>query len=417
MHETLEYLYSLERFGIKLGLDVMHQLMDILDHPEQRLRSIHVTGTNGKGSTCAFLASVLRTAGYKVGLYTSPHLVRFNERIKVDGVDISDDDLIRLTTLIRGKLDGIEPTFFEFTTALAFLYFAEKKVDIAVIEVGMGGRLDATNVVVPEVSVITHVALDHTEYLGKTLLDIAREKAGIVKKGVPLVTAETNPEALDVFRKVCAEKKSELFVVQDLLHAQSLADGKFSVTGKVSGTFFLSLPGNHQITNACTALVALSVIKTKFPIPARALQDGLATAEWPGRLMVVSEKPMVVLDGAHNVDGMRVLSEYVGTLPRRKTLMIGIAQDKDAAAMVKLIVPLFENVIVTQGNFKPMDAEALARVVRKHCSNVTVVLSSAEAFEKARAAVRGNELLLVTGSLYLVGDVIRLLEKTYSLLR
>ena len=370
--------------------------MDILDHPEKKFKSIHVTGTNGKGSTCAFLASILRKAGYNVGLYTSPHLVRFNERIKVDGVDISDKDLIRLTSLIRGKLNGIEPTFFEFTTALAFLYFAECTVDIAVVEVGMGGRLDATNVIVPEVSVITHVAFDHQEHLGKTLLDIGWEKVGIMKKSVPLVTAETNPEILTLFRKVCAENGSEMIVVRG------------------TDEWKLSLRGKHQMVNARTAVAALRVIQDTFPVSEKAIREGLATASWPGRLMVVSEKPLIILDGAHNVDGMVVLRDYVMTLPWRKTLLIAIAEDKDAVAMVRLIVPLFENVVVTQGNFKPRDAEKLAVEVKKNCSNVTIISSAAEAFEKARASVKDNELLLVTGSLYVVGDVLKLLEQTTS---
>jgi dihydrofolate synthase/folylpolyglutamate synthase len=304
MHEVLEYLYSLERFGIKLGLDVMKQLMDILDHPECGFRSIHVTGTNGKGSTCAFIASVLQKAGYNVGLYTSPHLVRFNERIKVNGVDISDEELIRLTSLIRGKRNGIEATFFEFTTALAFLYFAECKVDIAVIEVGMGGRLDATNVIVPEVCVITHVAFDHLEHLGKTLIEIAREKAGIVKKRVPVVIAETNTEILVLFRKVCRESGSEMIVVRG------------------TEEWTLSLRGKHQMVNARTAVAALRVIRNRFPVSEKAIREGLATASWPGRLMVVSENPLVILDGAHNVDGMMVLRDYVSALSHRRFLCL-----------------------------------------------------------------------------------------------
>ena len=392
MHKVLEYLYSLERFGIKLGLDVMNQLMDVLDHPEKKFKSIHVTGTNGKGSTCAFLASILRKAGYTVGLYTSPHLIRFNERIKLNGVDISDKDLIRFTSVIREKLHGIDATFFEFTTALAFLYFAEKKVDIAVIEVGMGGRLDATNVIVPEVCVITHVAFDHLEHLGKTLIEIAREKAGIVKTNVPLVTAETHPDVLALFRKVCHDHGSEMTVVGD------------------AGDWKLSLRGEHQTVNARTAVAALRVIHDIFPVSDQAIREGLATAKWPGRLMVVSEKPLIILDGAHNLDGMLALRDYIVELPRRKILLLGIAEDKDVSAMVKLIVPLFEQVIVTQGNFKPMDAGKLAGEVRKHCSNVTIVPSAAEAFRKARASVKKNELLLVTGSLYLVGDVLGVLE-------
>src|SRR3989338_1387571 len=250
MQSTLDYLYSLERFGIKLGLETTQKMLDVLENPHHTFKSIHVTGTNGKGSTCAFLASILQEAGYKTGLYTSPHLVKFNERIKINGFDIPHQDLLQLISEIKEKCSHLNPTFFEFTTAMAFLYFARQKVDFAVIEVGMGGRLDATNVIMPEVSIITNIGFDHMKHLGDSKEAIAREKAAIIKEKVPLVTAEQDPLLVSYFEKVCRQKQSPIFLVKDVTiisKQESLSGQSFTVDG---GKFSITLLGRHQQTNA-----------------------------------------------------------------------------------------------------------------------------------------------------------------------
>lgn len=224
MHQELEYLYHLERFGVKPGLGVMRELMDVLGHPEKKFKSIHVTGTNGKGSTCAMVESVLRESGIKTALYTSPHLYTFNERIKISGVPISDSDLISLIQEIRDVVEknNLQPTFFEFTTALAFLYFSRAHIDIAVIEVGMGGRLDATNVITPLLSIITNVGLDHMEFLGDTVEEIAREKAGIIKEGVPVITREEDENILNIFNEEAKKNNTHVIRAQDVVSTKVL---------------------------------------------------------------------------------------------------------------------------------------------------------------------------------------------------
>lgn len=418
--KELEYLYGLERFGIKLGLEVMQELMERLGHPEKSFKSIHIAGTNGKGSTAAFVASALRKAGYNVGLYTSPHLIRFNERIQVNGEEITDRELIYFIELVRKKIenaqDKLQATFFEFATAIAFLYFAHKKVDIAVIEVGMGGRLDATNVITPEVCVITNIGFDHEEHLGSGLLEIAREKAGIIKKHVPVVTAERNKEVLDYFRDVCKGKESELFVVQEHLKANGVAESlggqEFAVNGAIEGRFSIRLLGEHQVENACCALLALKLLGLcGINIHKVAMQEGLSAAEWDGRLQIISRKPLVIVDGAHNAAGIEALCNFVKRFENRKVLVIGIAKDKRIGEMVKLIAPLFEKVIVTKGSFKPAETSVIAEEARKYCDDVKEIEDVNEAIEAAFGFAEKGDTILVTGSLYMVGDALAVLKK------
>ena len=295
MQETLDYLYGLERFGIKLGLEVVTELLELLGNPQDQLKSIHIAGTNGKGSTANFIYSVLKEAGYKVGLYTSPHLIKFNERIKINDVEISDNELVELTELIKKKKKNLQPTFFEFTTALAFLYFAQQKCDYVVIETGMGGRLDATNVLNPLVSVITNVSLDHTKYLGEDKLQIAGEKAAIIKENGIVVTGEKDGNVLELFLKVCLEKNAELVILKE--EEINKSDLKITMLGK------------HQLRNAALAKKAIELSQIK--ITPNAMEQWLMKAKWPGRLQMVCDKPLVILDGAHNVVGMEKLKEFV----------------------------------------------------------------------------------------------------------
>lgn len=384
MQQILDYLYNLERFGIKLGLEVITKLLGQLDNPQNQFKSIHIAGTNGKGSTAAFLAQILLEAGYKVGLYTSPHLVKFNERIKVNGKDISDDELVKLTELIKGKLAGFQPTFFEFTTALAFQYFAQNNVNFAVIETGMGGRLDATNVLKPEISIITNISLDHQEHLGETKDVIALEKAAIIKENSLVVTAEKDKTILNLFKDICKDMNSSLFIAN-----------KENIN--------IPLLGEYQVENASTAALTARLLK----IEEHFIEKGIGNIKWPGRLQFL--KRNLLVDSAHNIEGMKNLVNFVKDIPNKKVLVLGIAEDKDIYEMVKLIVPLFENIIITKGNYKPADCSLIKKEVEKFNKNIIIEESPIKAVKTAQSLAQKDDLILVTGSIYLIGDVLNIL--------
>jgi dihydrofolate synthase / folylpolyglutamate synthase len=413
MQEILDYLYGLKKFGDKLRLEEMEKLVSALDNPQNKFKSIHIAGTNGKGSTAAFLNQILQEAGYKVGMYTSPHLVKFNERIKINGEDISDEDIVGLTKKIREKVENnnVETTFFEFTTAIAFQHFAEEKVDFAIIEVGLGGRLDATNVIDPELCVITNVSLEHTKILGETKEEIAKEKAAIIKENKVVITAESDSKILELFDFVCKEKNSQLIVLDDELkfnvNESDLNKQIFSTTGKVNETFSIRMLGEPQIRNACLA----SLIAKQLEIPIDKMKLGLKKTFWPGRLQVLQKDPLLMIDGAHNIAGIKCLVNFVKTINKRKILVLGIAKDKKTNEMVSLLVPLFEQIIITEGNFKPTPAEELAEVVKKYNSNIQIIKDSKEAVKEALSLANKDDFILVAGSLYLVGDVLHKFNK------
>ncbi len=416
MHPYLEVLFQEKRLKKDLSLLGVRQLLEVLDNPQRRFPAVHVGGTNGKGSTCAFLASVLQEAGYTVGLYTSPHLLRFNERIKINGKDISEGVLDSLVERLKGLVEqhSIKISFFEFATVLAFLYFAEQQVDIAVVEVGLGGRLDATNVVFPLVSIITNISIDHEEMLGKTVLQIAREKAGIIKDQGVLVTAEERPELLQIFEEACRERHAKFFSVSSFLQA-TLQDWSRQTFESPLGPLEILFLGKHQIKNALTALQALFLLKKEgFSISKEAIIAGMAKAQWPGRLQAISQKPLIVLDGAHNVAGMQALKDFLqGKLPSESILLLGISEDKQIAEMVKIIAPLFGKVIITKGVHKPADPALIETEVRKYAADVPIIPEAAAAFSEARRELSSEGILVVTGSLYLVGEVLRVWEGNY----
>ncbi len=385
MHATLKYLYSLERFGIKLGLDIITQLLQLVGNPHTAFKSVQITGTCGKGSTAAFLATILQRAGYTVGLYTSPHLITFNERIQINGVPISDEDIISLTECIKNETQGIQATFFEFTTAMAFLHFAQQKVDIAIIEAGMGAKLDATNVLTPLVSVITNVSVDHAEYLGRTIRDIAIDKAAAIKPQTPMVTTEQDKTILALFRERCAAQGSSLY--------------------RAAPTSLpLSLQGEHQRFNAGIAVKTAELLNERgFPVSDAAIAEGLATTHWPGRLEILSDDPLIMADGAHNVASMQALHRFLREFPQGHTLLLGIARDKDIPGMVKQIAPLFQKIIVTQGNYKPAPTMIIAAEARKYTGDVLEIPSPAAALAYA---LHDRQPIIITGSLYLVGDIL-----------
>ncbi len=314
--DTLEYLYSLQSSGIKPGLRRVEALLKALDDPQKKFPSIHIAGTNGKGSTAAMTEAALIKAGFRTGLYTSPHLVRFNERIRISGRPVSDRVVAGAASAVREALRSLKgeearPSFFEFTTAMAFLLFRDKKVDIAVIETGMGGRWDATNTAAPLVTIITNIEKEHTQYLGTTLAEIASEKAGIIKPGVPAVTAEEKPAALKAIKAAARKARSPLYILGRDFSTADGGGGRLSYTGMGRSLpgLRLGLRGPFQRRNAACALAALEIFASAgFAIPDRAIRAGFGKTDWPGRVEVLSRRPLVLLDSAHNPSGAASLA-------------------------------------------------------------------------------------------------------------
>jgi dihydrofolate synthase/folylpolyglutamate synthase len=421
--ETIDYLFALQKHGVKLALANSITLMEIMGNPHRRFRSVHVAGTNGKGSTSACIASMLQTAGYRVGLYTSPHLVSFTERIRINGAAISEADVVELAQKVRDAYRGLKspeassgmnPTFFEVTTAIAFRYFADQGVDLAVIEVGMGGRLDSTNVITPLVSVITNIDLEHTEFLGTTLEQIAGEKAGIIKPAVPLVTGAKQPEVIKLFERDAAANCAPVYRLQKDFTPENCVPGVsqvFDYTGLASAYpgLRLNLIGRHQVDNACLALAAIECLRdTGIAVNEAALRSGLEQARWEGRMERVAQRPDIYLDGAHNPASARALAKTVAELKpsyRRLMLVIGILGDKDYHGILAELLPLADHVVVTKPQYsRALDIGVLASEVRNLHASVDAAETVGEAIERSREKASADDLILVTGSLYVVGD-------------
>ncbi len=426
---ALEWLLGLERFGIVLDLGVVRHLLALLGHPERRFAAVHVAGTNGKGSTCAFLEALLRAAGRRVGLYTSPHLVRFEERIRIDGREIDEAEVVRLTVELRALLEaspvpasagGRYPTFFEFTTAIAFAALARAAVDVAVVEVGLGGRLDATNVLIPRVSVITNIDYDHMELLGATLEAIAGEKLGIAKRGVPLVTAERRASLLARFADRCAALEAPLFVLAEERGGPApwvgrRTDGTTAYRGlrlALDG-LTLGLAGAHQADNAGLALLALEVMgDAALPADEAAIRRALAGTRWPGRLETVQARPRVVLDGAHNPAGVARLARSLHEEFRfdRLILVASVMADKPVEAMLAVLGPLASVVVATRAAVaRAASPERVAEAARGAAGGRATprVLTSPDvpaALDLALREAGEGDLVLVTGSLFAVGE-------------
>ncbi|MBI1833576.1 MAG: bifunctional folylpolyglutamate synthase/dihydrofolate synthase [Candidatus Andersenbacteria bacterium] len=411
----VEYLYSLNRYEIKPGLERMNALMKALRHPEKKFKSIHISGTNGKGSVAAMVESVLRTSGLKTGLYTSPDIYSFNERIQVAGEPISDEKLGEIVWRLREIADReeIPATFFEIGTAAAYIYFAEQEVDVAVIEVGMGGLLDATNVITPVVSVITNIGLDHQEFLGDTKEKIATEKAGIIKPGIPFVTGENDPTILKILLDTAtknnaptveARKDNEIEVVDNSWEGQNV-----KVSGSWKGELSLPLLGEHQVENLKVALATLTALQSTFKkLSFEKIQNGIAATRWAGRLDVISKNPLILVDGAHNADGVGALITFMQNVPRKEVLVLGVKRGRDMTAFLPL-ASMFQHVIVTKGNFMPEDPSIIAAALDGHpsismCSDVPRALRLA--VQKA-----GTGTTLIAGSLYLVADALAVLRR------
>ena len=379
--EALRYFDSFVNYETKseydyrksLGLERIAKLCALLGNPQDSIRSMHVAGTKGKGSTSAFIYYILRAAGYTVGLYTSPHLVSFRERIRVDGELISESDIGRLADTLKDsaqKMAGEALSFFELYTALAYLYFKERRVDFAVYEVGLGGRLDATNIINPLVSVITPISYEHTDKLGGSLARIAFEKGGIIKKGITCVSSPQKKEAEDEIKNICLERGSKLVMVgRDVIYKELHADERaehFEVTGRLGQYKDLKtgLLGSHQIANAATAIAAAEVLKEcGINIKEDAIVNGIAGARWEGRVEVAGHKPYVILDGAQNRSSAEALANTIRKIFRYRKLylVLGVSTDKDIKGILEELLPLADEIFLTKANI-PERAMEPARI-------------------------------------------------------
>lgn len=400
----------------------MEELLRRLGDPHRRLRFFHIGGTNGKGSVAAMVATILQVAGYRVGLFTSPHLHSYTERIRLDGQEIPKEDVAYLLTLLRPVLedmvkDGFEhPTEFEVTTALALYYFAEVKPDYVVLEVGLGGSIDSTNIIpASEVSIITNVGLDHMEYLGATLPEIAREKAGIIKEDGVVVTGVDKPEPLEVIEKACQQKGATLYRLGRDIHFKEVALSQeggeldWEGLGRCYQGLKISLLGRHQLINASLAVAAIEAARRHrgLRVTEDQIREGLAKVFWPGRLEVVGKNPLVILDGAHNYDGALALKQALEEIfsYRHLILVLGMLADKEREKMVSLLAPLAQRVIVTRPNSpRAGDWEKLAFYARRFTPHVQAVRNISQALQIALSLAGPEDLICATGSLYMIAD-------------
>ena len=438
--EAIQFLYGLQQFGANFGLENTRKLAALVGNPQTKLRFIHVAGTNGKGSTCAMLESIYRAAGLRVGLFTSPHLVSFRERIQINRQLIPETDLIRLVAEVAagilpggqnvadtkhagglptafgvdavpgGKMPpataGRMPaaTLFEVVTVLALKFFAEQKCDLVIWETGLGGRLDATNIVTPLASVITNIAFDHQQWLGETLEKIAAEKAGIIKRGVPVLTATENPEALAVIKKIAQEKMAPLTI---LTAAGRPPLVQFAALDPDAAP--LPLLGEHQKLNAALALATVAVLQKQIPVAKEKIGEGLANLHWLGRLQLI-EKPngqKFLLDGAHNVAGVEALGWALTKIgaPAKGAFIIGLLGDKDWRTMCEMLAPRAAKFFtVPVANARTADAQELAETIRS--ANPAAAVVVCQSFSAALIASKNEPYIVVTGSLYLVGEAL-----------
>lgn len=413
--DALDYLYRLQWHGIQPGLERMERLLRLIDHPEQKYRSIHIGGTNGKGSTAATVASILKRGGYRVGLYTSPHLIDFSERICVSGTPIATDEMVRLTNLLKRRIEE-DPeltsslTFFEFTTAMAFLYFAEVKVDLAVVEVGLGGRFDATNLLTPLVTAVTHIDLDHERYLGTTILQIAFEKAGIIKSGIPVVTGATQREVLALFEQAAQAKGAPLFRLDHEIKAEGDRPEGFLYRGERERWVHSPLLGRHQVRNTAVALGIIERLQAKgILISEEAILDGIRRVEWAGRLEVIRQQPRILLDGAHNPAGARALADFLDEIDRARRgkhwLIVGIMRDKNISDILNPLLPWADEIVLTRPEIeRAAEPDLLAAAILKRSPIQTIRERVPDAIGYVESLLQPEDTVVITGSLYTVGE-------------
>lgn len=417
--EAIEYIHGTLKFGSKLGLHNIGELLKLMGDPQKKLKFVHVAGTNGKGSTCAFISSILMEAGYRTGIYTSPFIQRFSERIKIGEAEISTDELAEITAYVKTKVDKMlemgenHPTEFEIVTAIAFEYFCRNKCDIVVLEVGLGGRFDSTNVIdTPELAVITTISYDHTDRLGKTLPEIAFEKAGIIKHGGDVVIYGQCKEVEAVFEEACASRGAYPHKVD----FTDLVSGTYDINGQTFSldgyeNLQISLLGSHQQHNAAVAVRAVEILRSKgYNIPEDAIRSGLKKTKWPGRLEVVSKAPVVLVDGAHNIEGASVLRKALDEyFPGKAVIFImGVLRDKDYASMISKVLPGCKRLYtVTPDSPRALTANELAQAAYKYCKNIVICDTIEQAVKKCIEAASNDDVICSFGSLYYVGEVRR----------
>jgi dihydrofolate synthase / folylpolyglutamate synthase len=395
--EAIQFLCGLQMFGANFGLERAEKLAALAGHPEKKLRFIHVAGTNGKGSTCAMLESIYRNAGLRVGLFTSPHLVSFRERIQINRELISQNEIVRLVSEIQALLKNFpadnHPTMFEVVTVMALKFFAEQNCDLVIWETGLGGRLDATNIVTPLASVITNIGFDHTQWLGDTLAKIAAEKAGIIKNEIPVVTAVENFEALAVIEKVAAEKNAPLVKTNSEFRIQNVK---------------LPLLGEHQKQNAALALATVEVLENQIPVSQNQIEAGLQKVNWPGRLQLVERGAQkILLDGAHNVAGAETLRAALEkNFPKTRPIIIfGALADKNWPDICKILAPLADTIFtVPVASSRSADVNEVARIFCAENPAAEVIVC--QNFSAAMFACKDEPFVVVTGSLYLIGEAL-----------
>ncbi len=423
--QSLSYLEGLSRFGMRLGLSRITALLDRLGNPQNQLRFIHIAGTNGKGSVSTMLANALQQSGYRTGLFTSPYVLCFRERMQINGEMIPEHDFAACADRVRSCIESMAlaaddtPTQFEFETAVAFCWYAQRQCDIVCLEVGLGGRFDSTNVILPPLlQVVTAIGLDHTDVLGETLSEIAFEKAGIIKGGMTVLYPIQDDAVHQVIKTTCRERGSNLHL-PDLSQLQITDDtwlaGRFSYK---QIAYQKSLLGHVQIYNALTVITAVEALRTcGFSISDTALQYSIETTHMPARLELLSQKPLVLLDGAHNPDGARGLVSCLSNLPQRRiTLIMGVLQDKNYEEILKTIAPYAHHfVALTPDNPRALPAQVLATQARAYCPAVSYYEDFAQAVQDSLAALHDEDVLLACGSLYLASALRPLLQEAIAM--
>ncbi len=422
--EALDYIHSTAKFGSVLGLERIKKLMEILGDPQEKLKVIHVGGTNGKGSTSSFISHILTQSGYKTGLFTSPYLESFCERIKIDSQDIGKDELAKSATAVKKAVDTLldmgfdHPTEFEIVTAIAFYYYCEKEVDFVVLEVGLGGRYDATNIIKkPVVSVITPIDKDHMDVLGDTIEKIAYEKAGIIKPKSPVILYPQSKEAMEVIKRVAAENDSRLIIadIEGNIKKSDLSGQVFDCT--VDGHKFedmkIGLIGRHQVNNAIVALNVVWELSKTFDyfIAKDCMYKGLEKTVWPGRLEILKRNPDIIIDGAHNIHGAKALSKFMSeNFKREKTILVlGMLRDKEVDKVIRELVPLAGTVVCTSPeNPRAMDSAELSDMIRAEIKGVHIIASNNSIRKSIHEAVniaKEDSSIIIAGSLYMIGSV------------
>ena len=420
--EALKFIEESHKFGMRLGLENSFKLLDLLGNPQDKLKIVHVAGTNGKGSVCSFIANTLKEQGYKVGLYTSPYLETFTERIRLNGENIPEEDVARIVTIMKDKIEDMVkegyayPTEFEIETAMAFYYYCEQNADYVVLEVGLGGRYDATNVVKsPLVSVIVSLSLDHIGVLGDTLGKIAYEKAGIIKENSIAVVYKQKEEAEEVIKDVCKEKNTKYIEAnfEDMkIKKSDIYSQVFDCTilGERMEDMEISLIGEHQVNNAILALTVIKVLRDErqVEISEEATRRGFLNTKWPGRIEKIKDNPVFIIDGAHNEDGAKSLSKALDKhfKGKKMTLLIGMLKDKDIDGVLELLMDKFDKVITTTpDNDRAISAEELQDKIKKYVDDVIAIPNIEDAVKYTLDNAKEDDIIISAGSLYMIGHI------------